>query len=435
MGDVIVQAVFGASGSRWSRTYIVFGKEENISAPLSAIAAGYGGFVLDTEDAGPRPGWSSSGAGDVNGDGLGDIIVGTPGAETTYVVFGKADTAAVALSSVATGLGGFALDGEGDYVGFSVAGAGDVNGDGLDDVVATAVDQADASAAYVVFGKVDTSAVLLSALNAGEGGYAVEAEADANYWIGRVSAAGDVNGDGLGDIVVGASQASANGPNSGRAYVVFGRSDTTGVQLRDVAAGIGGFMLDGEAIGGHAGRVVSGAGDVNGDGLDDIVVGATGLDTAGSGVGRGYVVFGKVDTVAVQLSSVVAGAGGFVIDEKAPDDLALAVSGAGDVNGDGLADVVLGASDAFAEGSEAGRAYVVFGKSDTDAVQLSAIAAGVGGFALDGEETEDGAGRGVGGAGDVNGDGLDDVVVGAPEAGSNGRIYVVFGDEDSPRTR
>jgi len=411
---------------------------------LTNVAQGIGGFAVDSE-AGNANFGGASGAGDVDGDGLADVILGAREADAngtesgrTHVVFGKTSTDKVLLADVVQGIGGFAVDGESaeDHSGDSVSAAGDVNGDGLGDVVVGAPDANPngfySGRAYVVLGKTSTDKVLLADVAQGIGGFAVDGDVEYDEAGYAVSGAGDVNGDGLADVLVGARGA-------GRSYVVFGKADTDAVSLADVGQGSGGFALNGGG-GNASGRSVSAAGDVNGDGLADVIVGEPGAlehDNDGHGTGRSYVVFGKADTSSVSLADVVLGAGGFAMDgEAAGDESGLSVSGAGDANGDGLADVLVGAPESGPNGDGSGRTYVVFGKTSTDKVLLADVAGGIGGFVLDGEAEEDHSGGAVSQVGDLNGDGLADMVVGAPDADPNGvdgvgRTYVVFGKADT----
>lgn len=436
----------GVGGSKHTRLAMAIGLA--MSAGHAAQAQdvdlanlGSGGFQMPGLVANDFTGYSVSGAGDVNGDGLADLIVGASGADpggdsaagVAYVVFGRSGTADVDFSNLATG--GFVIEGANasDLAGISVSGAGDVNGDGLDDLVVGAFfaspgGRSASGAGYVVFGKADNATVDLASL--GSGGFLIEGAVASDQLGTSVSGAGDVNGDGLADVLFGAPNAEPQSRSgAGAGYVVFGKSTDTTVDLTSL--GSAGFVIEGVAVEGGLGESVSGAGDVNGDGLSDVVLGARLSNPGGRAyAGTGYVVFGKANTAAVDLASL--GSGGFVVEGAvAGDHLGTSVAGAGDVNGDGLADVIVGAPAAAATaGSEAGMSYLVFGKADSATVAVGSL--GVGGFVIEGGAAGDYSGTSVAGAGDVNGDGLADLLVGADEADPNGRAlagasYVIFG--------
>ena len=321
----------------------------------------------------------------------------------------------------------------GDNAGVSVAGAGDVNGDGRADVIvgghfAASNGRANSGSAYVVFGRAASGTVDLARL--GQGGFRIDGAAAGDFAGWSVAGAGDLNGDGQADVVVGSRGADNNGrADSGSAYVVFGKATATTVDL--AALGQGGFRIDGAAAGEETGGSVAGGGDLNSDGRADVLVGARFADNNGREYsGSAYVVFGKATPTTVDLAAL--GPGGFRIDGAAADDLAgYSVAGAGDVSGDGRADVLVGARYAGNNGRDfSGSAYIVFGKAAPASVDLAAV--GQGGFRIDGAAAGDFAGGAVAGAGDLNGDGRADVLVGARGADNNGRAgsgsaYVVFG--------
>ncbi|NQV26358.1 MAG: FG-GAP repeat protein, partial [Rhodopirellula sp.] len=283
-----------------------------------AALDGTTGFRLNGTDQSDLSGSSVASAGDVNGDGFDDIIIGANGADTgpfgttgkSYVVFGKSGgfSSAINLATL-NGATGFRLDGVGssDESGISVSGAGDVNGDDFDDLIIGAHRAFSGSAqrageSYVVFGKSGgfSSAINLGTLD-GTTGFRLDGIDTRDYSGYSVSNAGDVNGDGIGDVIIGAFQADAGGnSNAGKSYVVFGNSDgfASSVNLSTLD-GTTGFRVDGIDANDRSGVSVSSAGDVNRDGLDDLIIGAPGGDPGNTNeAGESYVVFGRREPIA-----------------------------------------------------------------------------------------------------------------------------------------
>ncbi len=461
--DLIIGADFaGPNGYGSGESYVVFGTDAGFGATLELAGLdGSNGFVLNGIDTDDRSGLAVSGAGDVNGDGFDDLIIGALGADPngygsgeSYVVFGTdvGFGAALELSSL-DGSNGFVINGidAGDFSGRAVSSAGDVNNDGFDDLIIGALG-ADPNGygsgeSYVVFGT-DAgfgAALELSSLD-GSNGFAINGIDAGDYSGLSVSGAGDVNGDGIDDLIIGNGSFSAtNDLYSSESYVVFGTdtgfSPTINLSSLD---GSNGFVLNGldrayDYGSSYAGFSVSGAGDINGDGFDDLIIGTQQARRYGpSSSEHAYVIFGSDMSFgsALDLSSL-DGSNGFFIDgiEYSGYDgsSSIAVSGAGDVNGDGFDDLIIGVGAADSNGiKKSGKSYVVFGtNAGFDAALSLGGLDGSNGFALDGINADDSSGVSVSGTGDINGDGIDDLIIGAsgadPNGTDSGESYVVFG--------
>ena len=404
-------------------------------------AIGTQGFAIQGDAGGDAVGYSVAAAGDFNGDGFDDIIIGAPFADaggtdagTAYLIFGRAGgVGTIDLGNLQAAQGFRIVTGVSfDYAGISVAGAGDINGDGFDDIVVGSSRggfyYASTPRAYVIFGKASSfETINLANLAAGDG-FVISGQFGYNSVPMSIAMGGDINGDGFDDILLGVPDAN-NG--TGASYVIFGR--TTGfspIDLTSLSPSVG-FMLTG-APGDYAGRSVSFAGDVNGDGFDDLIIGATGNNAGGIRAGSAYVVFGHSGAFGTVDLANLSAVAGFVIQGDAAEDFAgFSVSGAGDVNGDGFDDLIVGAFGGDNGGPNAGEAYVIFGRaSGFGTIDLSNLAAGVG-FIIQGDTAGDRAGISVSAAGDVNRDGFDDLIIGASGGGLGGveagQGYVIFG--------
>jgi len=253
-------------------------------------------------------------------------------------------------------------------------------------------------------------------------------EGEADSLGDSVAIIGDVNGDGLDDILMGARRNDQSGPDAGKTYLIFGKKDgwqnDTAVEDAD-ASFIGENEYD------KSGGAVAGIGDVNGDGLDDFIIGADEADVGETYSGIVYLFFGRSsgwskDVVLSESDASFIGAQAF---EHAGSSLA----GVGDVNRDGYDDILIGAPQSDDDRSLdqrhlVGRTYLILGHSDGWKENMSLVDADA---SFIGENEEDYAGRTIAGAGDVNGDGYDDMLITAKdndEGGDDaGQVYLIFG--------
>ncbi|WP_433631425.1 integrin alpha [Halomicrococcus sp. NG-SE-24] len=401
--------------------------------PAGTVPLGNADVKLSGTAAEERAGWSVASAGDLNDDGVDDLLVGAQtddeggdNAGAVYVVFGPAERGSVSLADADAKIVG---ESEGDRAGFAVA-AGDLNDDGVSDVVVGAPLDDDggknAGAAYVVYGGDSLSGTVpLAEADAKLVGAGARDRAGWSLTTMANASTGSDGGETPG-VLVGAPYADAGAEDAGATYLVTGESLDGPTELSpDNARSLDGAAATfvGESEGDHAGFAVA-AGDVDGDSGADVVVGAPNASSTAPAAGAAYVVTNLRRSGTVDLGDANATLTG----ANEGDEAGFAVASGGDLDGDGTADVVVGAPHVDDEARDAGAAYVVYG-GDLDG-DRSLAAANV---TLPGERAGDLAGWSVALPEDANGDGFDDLLVGAPyedEGGTDaGAAYLLYGSQ------
>jgi len=431
-GDLSGNALAGAGdvdGDGWADVLIGADRDDDGGAGAGAVYLVAGPLSGDSnladatakivgENTGDHAGYALSSAADVNGDDYADFVIGaynegTSGAAagSAYLWLGPA-SGELDLSDASGTWRGEAAD---DQAGFSVAGGGDIDGDGIPDFVVGAVSESEAGsgagAAYFLQGPATGSMYLWSADAKLTGEQAGDQAGLA------VAIVGDTDGDGTDDFAVGAPYEHGSGSYVGAVYLL-------------TTTPVGTFGLDeadakriGTTSGDLAGRSVGGGGDVDGDGYADVIVGAPEQDVGGSGAGAAYLLRGPISSEA-SLSEAWATLVGEDVDDGAGSSVAIV----GDLNSDGHADMVVGAELEDGGGSDAGAAYMVLGPL-SGTVDLSTVDG-----KMLGQEAGDWLGSSVAGAGDHDGDGVDDILLGAAyaddtDAGAadSGAVYLILG--------
>jgi len=428
-GDGLIDFLIGVSDSEMDqessgKTYLFFGKRSGWGMDLNLSQAD-ASFV--GERAYDLSGISVAGTGDVNGDGLDDLLIGAPrndegtlNAGQTYLILGKNSGWELGMNLSGSNAS-FIGENVNDFSGVSIAGPGDVNGDGFNDILIAATGNDDgggqAGKVYLIFGRAKG---LKMDMNLSDADVSFIGEGVGNDAGSSVAGAGDLNGDGYADFLIGAPDNSESGIQCGKTYLILGK--TVGWSKdTDLSNADGSFL--GEGSQDSSGQEVAGAGDVNADGYDDILIGSPEYDS-GNGAGQVYLIKGKATgwTNGIDLSNSDASFKG----ERGSDKAGMSISGVGDVNADGYDDFMIGAPGNDEGGQQSGQAYLILGKKTGWSMDRSLSTADA---SFIGEDDDDVVGCFIAGVGDVIGDGYDDFLIGAygnDEGGAyTGQTYLI----------
>ncbi|WP_395378081.1 integrin alpha [Marinicella sp. W31] len=478
--DVLIGSHLASTDKQYQnqlgRVYVVFGKDVIFSSNFESdgtytpfdlqLIDGTNGFIIEGIEYQERLGRWSAGIGDFNADGLDDFAIGTEeiidvqnsvqpfiNSSGVYVFFGKKKYSKYEDVHNMTGSNGFYIAGLEGNSAFArnVKGSGDVNGDGFSDMIISDIDlitpDNNLGAAHVVFG---TDRIFESGFDNsqsrnsldiyqldGSNGFSIYSNTNQSSFARYIEFADDINNDGFTDIMISArGYDNLNGSDTGKVYLIYGKENFNKDFNISNIDGTNGWEFTN--LGFNTILITSGRlGDINGDNINDMAF-MVYRDT-GSTEKTVYVVFGSEQPFSQKLSPTdLDGSNGFIIEENSVSlDIGFVVRTAGDINSDGLDDVMISGPTSGINPTEqiAGKVFIVYGKSTPfqQTLELSDLD-GTNGFIISGQNRFDNLGTNIAPVGDINHDGRDDIIIGALGADTmsrdrNGSGYIIYGQE------
>jgi Ca2+-binding RTX toxin-like protein len=337
---------------------------------------------------------------------------------------------------ISDGLGGFATDSLDFFeeFGSSVAALGDLDGDGVVDLAVGARrdenTESEEGAVFVLLMNSDRTVKSQVKISDGLSGFFPNSLESADFFGSSLANLGDLDGDGVVDLAVGARRDENTDGQEGAVYVLMMNSDGTVKSHVKISDGQGGFMANSLDVADYFGSAVAGLGDLDGDGVADLAVGARRDENTQALEGAVYVLLMESDGTVKNQVKISDGLGGLVNGTlQASDFFGLSVTGLGDLDGDGVADLAVGARDVNTDASK-GAVYVLLMNANGTAKSHVKIGDGLGGLMAGTLDENDYFGNSLAGLGDIDGDGVADLAVGARNdensEAQEGAIYVLL---------
>ena len=404
------------------------------------ISANSGNFNGDLDD-GDQFGSAVADPGDLEGDGVRDLAVGTPYDDddgndrgALWMLFmddnGRVDQEQK-ISSNAGGFGGN-LDND-DLFGSAVAGIRDLNGDGVFDLAVGAPggDEGGTDRGEVWIAFLDDRGRVRQQQRIADSDGGFGGDLDNNDRFGSAIAdIGDVNGDGIRDLAVGAPNDDDDSDNAGAVWILMMRTDGRVASWQKISRDSGGFNGDLNA-GDNFGAAIAGMGDLDNDGTPDVAIGAPGSDDGGTDRGEAWILFLDAGGRVRREQRIAGGAGGFDGNLDNNDRFGSAIADIRDVNGDGIRDLAVGAPNDDDGSDNAGAVWILMMSTNGRVDGWQKISKDAGGFNGD-LNAGDNFGAAIAGMGDLDNDGTPDLAVGTPgndDGGSDrGAVWVLFMD-------